>query len=457
MDNTLNDILSMDKGRKSFKAGDTILVDKPFVHALKSTFKNEKCDQCYSENNLSRCSGCQYVLYCNRTCQKVAWKEHKRECSRMKKIQPKTLPDAARIISKILISLKNGGNMQKSYYTTTRYRTFKDLMSHYPDLKKDEKRLEHFTSLFEVLKEYMGESNLPNTVELLGIYGRMCINAFNILDDNLNTIGTGIYLGASVLNHSCVPNATATFDGTTLRIKAVTDIENSDPELHVYISYLELMQTNDERRRELQNNYYFLCECKRCLTEDEHTFISSMTCSNVKCQAPVPMKLKRDEVLNSVNCPECLEIVSETKVKEFYDVTEYTEFQLLKMKDIGYLDVCKMCLKKQNSVFHSSNINHVKILDLAFESAIKMELWAESLKYGISLIEGYKSYYGEYHPSLGILYMKLFKLSSIVENAETAVKYLKKGSSILKVTHGEDHSLYRNEVIPYCNELFKYF
>lgn len=59
----------------------------------------------------------------------------------------------------------------------------------------------------------------------------MCINAFNILDDNLNIIGTGIYLAASVLNHSCVPNATAIFDGTSLRIGAVMDIDHTDPEL----------------------------------------------------------------------------------------------------------------------------------------------------------------------------------------------------------------------------------
>lgn len=54
------------------------------------------------------------------------------------------------------------------------------------------------------------------------------------------------------------------------------------------------------------------------------------------------------------------------------------------------LDVCKMCLEKQNGIFHPNNINHVKILDLAFESAIKMEQWKESLKYGILLIDGYR-------------------------------------------------------------------
>lgn len=54
------------------------------------------------------------------------------------------------------------------------------------------------------------------------------------------------------------------------------------------------------------------------------------------------------------------------------------------------LDVCKMCLEKQNGIFHPKNINHIKIVDLAFESAIKMEQWKESLKYGILLIDGYR-------------------------------------------------------------------
>lgn len=49
-----------------------------------------------------------------------------------------------------------------------------------------------------------------------------------------------------------------------------------------------------------------------------------------------------------------------------------------------------MCLEKQNGIFHPYNINRIKILDLAFESAIKVELWKESLKYGILLIDGYR-------------------------------------------------------------------
>lgn len=69
----------------------------------------------------------------------------------------------------------------------------------------------------------------------------------------------------------------------------------------------------------------------------------------------------------------------------------------------------------------------------------------------------FRVYYGECHPSLGILYMKLFKLCTIVENSESAVKYLKEGMDILKITHGEDHSLYKNEVVPYYKDLIQNF
>lgn len=46
-------------------------------------------------------------------------------------------------------------------------------LSDYSDLKQDQKRMEHFTSLCGVLIDFIGESNLPNSAELMGIYGRV--------------------------------------------------------------------------------------------------------------------------------------------------------------------------------------------------------------------------------------------------------------------------------------------
>lgn len=56
----------------------------------------------------------------------------------------------------------------------------------------------------------------------------MIVNAFNILDQEMNSIGTGIYLGVSVTDHSCVPNAVATFNGTTLSIRTIKDLPSVD-------------------------------------------------------------------------------------------------------------------------------------------------------------------------------------------------------------------------------------
>lgn len=55
------------------------------------------------------------------------------------------------------------------------------------------------------------------------------------------------------------------------------------------------MQTTEERQNELQNNYYFLCQCKRCSTNHEQNFVNAMLCSNVECQAAIPMKNKQRE------------------------------------------------------------------------------------------------------------------------------------------------------------------
>lgn len=56
----------------------------------------------------------------------------------------------------------------------------------------------------------------------------MCINSFNICNQDFQCIGTGIYLAASIIDHSCEPNAVALFEGTTLNIRSVKPLENLD-------------------------------------------------------------------------------------------------------------------------------------------------------------------------------------------------------------------------------------
>ncbi|XP_075227932.1 SET and MYND domain containing, class 3 isoform X2 [Lycorma delicatula] len=373
------------------REGEVLIKSKPFVYVLKSKLRTERCDFCLNSGKLLRCSGCQYVFYCNRDCQKAAWFDHKPECSNLRKIYPKIVPDSARLIGKIIFKLKRGGGQEREQYSKTGFRMFKDLMSHYSDIKKDEKRMDHFTSIYGVLSDLFGTDNIPNAAELMGIYGR------------------------------------------------------------VWISYIELLNDPVDRQEELQSTYYFLCQCTRCIDENETYLMRSMMCPNLQCRSPIYIKdinMESEDIKKSVLCSNCKLYVKDECYREFKEVSEFTKMHLQSMKDVAYIDVCKMCLNKQEDLFHPLNLLHVKTLDLAFESSIELNQWENARKYGTLVIPGYKRYYGYHHPLHGILLLKLGKINLYLENIKEALEHLEDAEKIIKITHGREHSLYRSELLP---------
>lgn len=51
------------------------------------------------------------------------------ECTGFKRILPRVLPDAARLLAKLIRKLSCGGGFIRGYYTEKSYRIWKDLMS----------------------------------------------------------------------------------------------------------------------------------------------------------------------------------------------------------------------------------------------------------------------------------------------------------------------------------------
>ncbi|XP_039311446.1 histone-lysine N-methyltransferase SMYD3 isoform X2 [Solenopsis invicta] len=419
------------------KKGSTIFTSRPFIFTLSSKYRTTRCDNCLKSGKLLKCSGCQYVYYCDRNCQKESWPMHKAECARLKKISPKVLPDAARLMARIIIKLNQGGADEVGYYTEKKFRKFKDLMSHYSDIKADTKRMEHFTTLCGVLFQFLDESLMPNIAELMGIFGRMCTNSFNILDVNMNTIGVGIYLGASVMDHSCKPNAVAVFEGTTIIIRTLKDLPCLDWS-QIRISYIDLLNSNKDRREELYNSYYFWCDCERC--KKEEPMADAAACPNSSCDSPCSIEADK--------CEMCSARISVEFKKTFQEVVDFTAHHLEKMKTMAYLDVSKICLKKQKGIMHKFNIQHVRTLEMAHIAAMNLECWEDAEIYGKELIPGYLLYYGEVHPLTGLLYLTTGKIQLHLGKPKEALRALNKASTILMITHGDKHSLVREELRP---------
>lgn len=425
--------------KDKIKRGTCILSEKPFVYCLHSKYRRERCDFCLLASKLMKCAKCEYVYYCNRSCQVNAWPVHKMECEYLKNVGNRNIPDSARMLSRIILKLTNGGAAEKSYYTKDQFRKFDDMMSHYDELKDDSKRMEHLESLEVVLKSILGNKLVPNTEKLLGLYGRLLTNSFNILDPEMNSFATGLYLAVSVTDHSCAPNAVATFEGTTLKIHLTEDMPCLDWS-KIFISYIDLLNTTEYRRNLLQKNYYFLCICNKCLDTQEPIEMAAASCPNKSC----------NESLNIENakCPKCLTTISNEFRQQYHEVMLLTRNHLDSMKDNAYLDICKICLNKHKNVLHPMNLWHIQTLDCAFDSAIQINNWADALIYGPRLIIGVKKYCGEFNPLLGILYMKLGKIQLLCGYSKEGEYSLLEALKILQITHGTDSIFYKDELIP---------
>lgn len=170
----------------------------------------------------------------------------------------------------------------------------------------------------------------------------MVVNGFNILDGEMNPLGTGLYLGVSVVDHSCRPNAIATFESTTLFVRVLEDQPCLDWS-KTFISYIDVMNTAENRRADLQANYYFLCDCIKCSNPIEPVRMQYAACPNAGCSAGLDLLGGGNSVV--VECDKCGELVKEEYRQEFIDVMEFTKSQLISMNDVACILFKKNSLK----------------------------------------------------------------------------------------------------------------
>ncbi|XP_014895926.1 SET and MYND domain-containing protein 4 isoform X2 [Poecilia latipinna] len=123
-------------------------------------------------------------------------------------------------------------------------------------------------------------------------------------------VATAMFPTLSLLNHSCRPNTSLVFStgtaddpvgsqdsvgfnqrllgeewqgrGVTVTVRATRDINAGEEILHCYGPNSNRMGT-EERRRLLQEQYYFLCECEACSDQEEEMRESSRNESGLLC------------------------------------------------------------------------------------------------------------------------------------------------------------------------------
>uniref|UniRef100_A0A3B4TGS5 Protein-lysine N-trimethyltransferase SMYD5 n=1 Tax=Seriola dumerili TaxID=41447 RepID=A0A3B4TGS5_SERDU len=95
--------------------------------------------------------------------------------------------------------------------------------------------------------------------------------------DFLNCEGSGLFLLQSSCNHSCIPNAEASFPDNNflLHLSALSDI---NPGEEICISYLDCCQrdrSRHSRHKILRENYLFVCSCPKCVSQMDELDVTS--------------------------------------------------------------------------------------------------------------------------------------------------------------------------------------
>lgn len=117
----------------------------------------------------------------------------------------------------------------------------------------------------EVLQPYIRQTSIKN------IIGRYLSNAFGIWSDvespeteDREFFGFGVFPSASFFNHSCGPNMVKKRSNNSFSFTALRDIEAGE-ELCINYGY-STTEKVEERRKHLEE-WFFVCQCKKCLSE----------------------------------------------------------------------------------------------------------------------------------------------------------------------------------------------
>lgn len=104
-------------------------------------------------------------------------------------------------------------------------RNYDSLISHEEDIRNDSTQLHNLQNKFAFLSDSLvnwlaGNSIVFNFGIFIEIMGKLQCNAFGIQDAYYQKVGEGLYLGPSVLDHSCDRNASYYFEGIRICVIA---------------------------------------------------------------------------------------------------------------------------------------------------------------------------------------------------------------------------------------------
>ncbi|NXT77540.1 SMYD1 methyltransferase, partial [Zapornia atra] len=259
------------RAQKEFLPGDVIFAEPAYAAVVFDSLTHVICHTCFKrQERLHRCGQCKFAYYCDRTCQRAAWLNHKNECSAIKrhgKAPTENIRLAARIMWKIE---REGSGLSEGCLVS-----IDDLQNHVDSFGEEEKKelradVESFLEFWPPQSQQFG---LQYISHIFGVV--RCCNGFTLSDQRgLQAVGVGLFPNLCQANHDCWPNCTVIFNNgnheavrsmfhTQMRIE-LRALSKISPGAELTVSYVDFLNVSEERQKQLRKQYYFDCSCEHC-------------------------------------------------------------------------------------------------------------------------------------------------------------------------------------------------
>ncbi|XP_055354117.1 histone-lysine N-methyltransferase set-18-like [Paramacrobiotus metropolitanus] len=451
-----------------YKRGDVIMENKPWAYIVNDDYRDKCCHYCFTSeiaddplfpsktNKLQRCSGCRFAYFCNASCLKFAWKDHKFECQRIKKLQETNtpLPTAqVRLAARVFNKYFRGDIMDPACRPTSN-RTFLTLWHHADKVRESVGQLAAYKKVMGEVRQFIGNENVPvsDDDELLPIYNRITVNSIN-MDDGEVQKGIGVFLGASMFDHSCRPNADFFIrdHGATIYIVALDDVPDISS---VRLRYGDVFEPTWKRREYLEKTYFFTCDCELCQDTKRDNLYRAVCCSN--CRGPVPLSVT---FKSTGPCSRCKTILTADILKQAKQLSSeipqmLTQSERLlsnqsrldgEVKRVNFVALRNVYNKSIKNVLHPWNWVYVKfvqhIMDyyILLEGEEDVELRAQ---WFMECVEAYRRF-DVMSPTLGVRLVVVAEFLALHERSDEAKRYFDEAESIVLMFFGKEHSLYQ--------------
>jgi SET and MYND domain-containing protein len=266
---------------RDIEAGETVLLSHPYAFTVTEQEKSRVCSHClrvcpdHSGSLAFSCRECEEVWYCCSACQEQHRPQHRFECSSLKAFLREAdwastenrteVRLVFRILSRRAFELTSL-ERNNAAHPPAQDRRFDDfLVLNTYRQRWSRESIEMFEEVVPYLQRLDPWLAAQDSNLLVDTFLRFRINGCALWTTTAE-IGQGIYLEASLLNHSCQPTLGdfRADNSASLRFLAIEPIAKGEELTICYFDAGDL----DSRRDYLRNTYLFECQCVRCREEE---------------------------------------------------------------------------------------------------------------------------------------------------------------------------------------------